>query len=177
MLPLAKILLEQDTQLLLANIELEIKGYIAENYKYDIAEIVSGKEKNPVLELDLKRFSTSFDKFVGCKEFEEVFRKLFSKKKNKKNSLFYDTVKHPFTESEFVGSKKTSFISVKYSLLVEEIVKTMITRPVLNENDREMQEEALIELYKFLDYFKVLVPLALRTEWWSEADKKKINLM
>jgi hypothetical protein len=42
MLPLAKILLEQDTQLLLANIELEIKGYIAENYKYDILEIVSG---------------------------------------------------------------------------------------------------------------------------------------
>jgi hypothetical protein len=66
---------------------------------------------------------------------------------------------------------------VKYSLLVEEIVKTMITRPVLNENDREMQEEALIELYKFLDYFKVLVPLALRTEWWSETDQRKINLM
>jgi hypothetical protein len=32
-------------------------------------EITSGKEKSPVLEVDLKRFSNSFDKFVGCKEF------------------------------------------------------------------------------------------------------------
>lgn len=65
-----------------------------------------------------------------------MFRKLFTKKKNKKNSLFYDTFKHPFTETEFATSTKSSFICVKYSPLVDEIVKTMITRPVLNETDR-----------------------------------------
>ena len=91
------------------------------------------------MEIDLKRFTISFDKFFGCEEFKEMFKKLFSKKKNKKNSLFYDTAKHSFSETEFANSSKSSFISVRYSPLIDEIVKTMITRPVLNETDREMQ--------------------------------------
>lgn len=37
MLPLAKLLLEQDEKLMIANIQLEIKGHIAENYKYDLS--------------------------------------------------------------------------------------------------------------------------------------------
>ena len=52
------------------------------------------KDKKWTVEIDLKRFTTSFDKFVGCKEFEDIFKRLFHKKKNKKASLFYDMAKH-----------------------------------------------------------------------------------
>ena len=48
-----------------------------------------------MLEVDLKKFTMGFDKFVGSKVFEKVFKRLFTKKKNKKNSLFYDLEKHP----------------------------------------------------------------------------------
>ena len=80
----------------------------------------SGKNTKKILEIDFKRFSISFDKFVGCKEFDEIFKKHFSRKKNKKNSLFYDTIKHSLFESEFANKDvKSSFISLKYSSSIE----------------------------------------------------------
>lgn len=88
------------------------------------------------LEIDLKKFSFAFEKFIGCAEFEKVFRKLFSKKKNKKGTLFYDFTKHPLYMSEFADeSTQQSFISVKYGALVEQILQTMISRPLQFEEE------------------------------------------
>jgi hypothetical protein len=46
------------------------------------------------IEADIKHLTNSFGKFVGCKEFEEGFKKLFNKNKNKKNFVIFDTEKH-----------------------------------------------------------------------------------
>lgn len=68
--------------------ELDIKGFVYDQSAKTIKNWNETKEK--ILEIDLKAFSLGFSKYEKAPEFNEISKRLFMKKKNKKQSIFYN---------------------------------------------------------------------------------------
>jgi hypothetical protein len=128
-----------------------------ERYKHRIASFDPDKEH--VLEIDIKEFSSGFPKYDKGSAIYEVSKQMLSKKKNKNKLLFYDCRqdKNQFDYSHF---GKCSFISYP----VKEHFKTMIRSllaSLFDAENVEAQDQMLSDLHKLLYNFRILLPFAV----------------
>jgi hypothetical protein len=81
-------ILESDKELSSVNAELDLKTFLYERYKHRLSSFHPDKEH--VLEIDIKEFSVSFQKYDRGSAIYEVSKQMLSKKKNKNKLLFFD---------------------------------------------------------------------------------------
>lgn len=146
---LASIVLNADRDFTCANIEFDIKSFLIENH--------DTSKNEQLLEVETKKFALSFLKFEDSPLLLEVCKKLFIKKKNR-NVLFYEKSAHDLFRSEVLDCP---FLSYEIPTTPKIIICSMI-QLIVNSEKPEDQSNYLRELYKTLQYYKILIPYCMR---------------
>jgi hypothetical protein len=154
---LASAILESNQQLNLANAELDLKTYLYERYKGRIATFHPDKEH--VLEIDIKEFSTSFSKYDRGSAIYTVSKVLLSKKKNKNRFFYYDCRK-PANAFDYSTFAETRFLEVPIRPTERLIVRSLLS--ILFSSTVDKLEDAVTQVHRILLNYRILLPCAVK---------------
>jgi hypothetical protein len=157
---LINMILESDKELSSVNAELDLKTFLYERYKHRLSSFHPDKEH--VLEIDIKEFSVSFQKYDRGSAIYEVSKQMLSKKKNKNKLLFFDCRKdiNQFDYSHFGNSKFINYpIKEHFKTMIRSILTTLF-----ETSEKETQNQILVDLHKLLFNYRILLPFTIHQQ-------------